>query len=421
MKSFSGLDAELGMGAYASEALPCGARARTSEEDFQVEEVVSLALMTGDPLPGYFPVYRVEKRSIDTFHMEGELSKALGSRISYGGLKDSRAVAVQYVTPTSARSSRPMTVSRPQFEAKLVGYLPGPISRGSVLGNRFAISLKECCPAVGEIIGGVMELAKSGGIPNYFGYQRFGVSGPGTHRIGRAIVMRRFEEAVELLLESPRPDDDAGTREAREEMTRGNYQRGRELLPPGQDLERLVAGRLAQDPEDKIRALRGLPVKVRRLYVQAYQSYIFNKAVSLAMDDGVDISTAQRGDNWGEVKDGAVASRVGSAGEAPPDGAGPMVQLAGYAFRDYGSRFDSLLVKAMKDEQVAPRDFYVKEMQELSAEGGFRIAHLVLAEPHFSTAGNTALLSFRLARGQYATVLLREIIKPAEPRTSGLV
>jgi len=406
---------------YASEAPPCGAQAKASEDDFRVEEVVSLDRLSSEAKPGLYPVYRVEKRSIDTMHMEEELAAALGSKVSYGGLKDKKAVAIQYVTPTSARSRKPDEVFRPDFSAKLVGYLPAPITRGSILGNRFDVMLRRCCPGIRESVSVAYELARRGKLPNFFGYQRFGVPGIGTHRIGRAMVKRRFEEVVELMLLTPKVNDDDGTSAARDAMAKGEFRRGAQLLPPGQDLERKVALKLAEAPEDSIGAIRGVPVKMRRLYVQAYQSYIFNRTLSLAVEGAIDISGAQPGDNWSElVADGALDPKVRGSKETPADGALPVVQLAGFAYRDYGSRFDALTSKVMGDEGVAARDFYIKEMQEASAEGGFRPAHMLVSKPAIEVTGADASLSFTLARGQYATVLLREIIKPHDPRESGL-
>ncbi len=420
MKSNSELDYELGMWVYASKTPPCTALVRSSEEDFRVEEVVSLDRLSKEPRPGLYPVYRVEKRSIDTMHMEGELSAALGSRVSYGGLKDKKAVALQYVTPTS-KSARPDKVTRPNFDARLVGYLPSPITRGSVLGNRFAIMLRECCPNVGESMSVAFDLARKKMVPNFFGYQRFGASGVGTHTIGRAMVKRRFDDVVELMLITPREGDDEGTKAAREAMVGGDFRKGAQLISAGQDLERKVALKLAEDPADAIGAIRGVPVRMRRLYVQAYQSYIFNRAISLAVAGDLDISAAERGDNWGELgAAGTLESKVRGAREAPDKGAVPMVQLAGYAYRDYGSRYDALTSKVMEEEEVSARDFYIKEMQETSAEGGFRPAHLLVGDATYETVGRDAFVGFTLSRGQYATVLLREIIKPADPRDSGL-
>jgi tRNA pseudouridine13 synthase len=409
------------MDVYASESPPCGALVRAFEDDFRVEEVVSLDHVSPEPRPGFYPVYRVEKRSIDTMHMEGELSAALGSRVSYGGLKDKKAVAVQYVTPTSTKSEVPDKVLRSDFSARLVGYLPTPITRGSILGNRFDIVLRECCPGIRESISDVFDLAKRRMIPNFFGYQRFGTFGVGTHEIGRAVVKRKFEEVIELMLLTPRDNDDEGTLAAREAMAEGNFREGTRLLSPGQDLERKVALRLAVAPEDSVGAIRAVPVKMRRLYVQAYQSYIFNRTLSLVVAGALDTSRAQPGDNWSELREGgAVDFKVRSSKEPPVGDALPMVQLAGYAYRDYGSRFDGLVSKVMKEEGVSAKDFYVKEMQEASAEGGFRPAHLLVSEPAFRAGETEASLSFRLAKGQYATVLIREIVKPSDPQKSGL-
>jgi len=97
-----------------------------------------------------------------------------------------------------------------------------------------------------------------------------------------------------------------------------------------------------------------------------------------------------------------------------------MVQMVGYAFRDYGSRFDRRLAAVLESEGVDPGAFYVKEMQEVSAEGGFRRPHLAVRDASWSIDGNTTAIKFTLGKGQYATVLVREILKPRDPVASGL-
>ena len=72
----------------------------------------------------------------------------------------------------------------------------------------------------------------------------------------------------------------------------------------------------------------------------------------------------------------------------------------------------------MQDEGVMARDFYIKEMQELSSQGGFRQAPLCCSD--FSVIDNSVLtLSFKLPKGSYATTLLREVMKPLDPIGSG--
>lgn len=54
-------------------------------------------------------------------------------------------------------------------------------------------------------------------------------------------------------------------------------------------------------------------------------------------------------------------------------------------------------------------------MQEVSGEGGFRQSLIQCRD--FSAA--SPFVSFTLSRGSYATMILREIIKPENPVTAG--
>jgi tRNA pseudouridine13 synthase len=371
--------------------------------------------------PDFFPLYRVEKRSIDTLHMAREMSAALKSRVSYAGLKDKRAVAVQYVTPTSRRSARPEEVIEENFAARLVGYVSGPLSRSALMGNRFSVVLRECCGEIESRVAEAMSLAEARRLPNFYGLQRFGSSGAGTHLMGKALLRRDFEGAVKLMLLSDYPPDPVRGRAASEAMAVGRYKEGISLLPPGRDVEKLVAAELSRHPGNWVGAVRAVPLRLRRLYVQAYQSWIFNKTLSGALRKGEDISKVRRGDNWATVSEGGLmASSVHGAKETPAGGSVPMVQLVGYAYRDYGSRFDPLINEILRGEGVSPGQFYVKEMQEVSSEGGFRRPHLAIRDASWAVSGRTATLRFTLAKGQYATVLLREVIKPRDPGASGL-
>ncbi len=411
----------VGIGLYVSDGAPCSAVAKSQSGDFVVEERIAVDEMVTEERPGYFPLYEVQKQDIDTMHMAEELSRSLKSRVSYGGMKDKRAQAVQYATTVSLRGARPSRVEGERFTATLVGYVPKPLSRGAVVGNVFEINLRYCCPDIGRLVERTVRLAQARKIPNFYGLQRFGTSGAGTHRIGKALVRGEFEEAVGLMLLEPRSSDGEAARAAREAMSKGEYEGGARLLPPGRDVERRVATELSRHPNGWIGALRAVPLKLRRLYVQAYQSFIFNKTLSAALAGGEDISAMRAGDNWADTsEDGLVTARVMGVRDAPTARAVPMVQLVGYAFRDYGSRFDACVKDVLEEEGVKPDRFFVKDMQEVSSEGGFRRPHLAVRDSSWRAEEDVAHLKFTLGRGQYATVLLREIIKPSDPAAAGL-
>ncbi|QQG49423.1 MAG: tRNA pseudouridine(13) synthase TruD [archaeon] len=421
MRGAPSADAAVGMEVYVTDGAPCTGRAKALDSDFRVQEYLSLEGLQSERGEGYVPLYRVEKRGIDTMHLAKELAAVLKSRVSYGGLKDKRAHAVQYITPTSSRALSPARASSEGWEATLEGFLPRPLSRGQVVANSFELILRDCCSEVGERANDALETSAGHRLPNFYGHQRFGLRGVGTHRVGREIVKGRFEEAVRLLLCEPRERDSSEAGEARQAFREGRYEEGVGLLPRGQEEEASVARALARRPGDWIGALRSVPVKLRRLYVQAYQSYLFNRTLSRALRSGLDISSYESGDNWSRLgEDGLTLSRVGGVRDPPEQGAVPMVQIPGFAIRDYGSRFDACLKEVLEEEGVTGGEFYVKEMLEASAEGGFRVPHLLVAGTSAESGPGTATLKFTLAKGQYATVFIREVLKPADPANAGL-
>jgi len=411
------LDKEAGMEVYATKSPPCWARLKSRTDDFRVEEALVVEFPT-EPDGNSFPIYRVEKRRIDTFHLERELTGILKSKVKFIGLKDKKAVAVQYASPTRRNSSTPALVERENFRAELVGYSPRPVSGADIAGNRFRIVLRDCSSGIDTAIRETFELAGDALLPNFYGLQRFGAV---THRVGAALVKEDFQGAVEILLIEPRKNDSPETLEAREQIAKGNISAGAKLLTEGSDIEKLVANRLSRNPSDFVGALRAIPIRLRRFFPQAYQSYIFNRTLSLALQRGLDISRSQRGDNWGDATpDGSGTRTVHGVREPQNAEAVPLVQLVGFAYRNYASRFDSCIEEVMAEEGISPRKFYLQEMQEVSPEGGFRRPSLAARKLSCSFEGeDEAILLFTLARGQYATVLVREIVKPSDPTAQG--
>ena len=69
----------------------------------------------------------------------------------------------------------------------------------------------------------------------------------------------------------------------------------------------------------------------------------------------------------------------------------------------------------LEQEEVSAKDFFVPHMQEAGIEGGFRSAILGCSE----CTAKDGLVEFTLSRGSYATIVLREIIKPENPIIAG--
>jgi tRNA pseudouridine13 synthase len=414
------VDVESGLLTYSTGGARHEGRLRRSFQDFQVQELISLRDVVQVKAPGLVPIYKVTKSGVDTPHVAKEIAAMIKSEVNFAGLKDKNATVVQYISARSSRAIAPAELRGSRFEAHLIGFSK-PVTRGMLTGNRFKI-LVETSEDIGADVQACFKACAERRVANFYGYQRFGLKGGVNRRVGKAIVEKDFARATGLILSEPREGEDQDAQEARRLCGEGRYGEAVPRFSFRQDTERRVASHLSLKPGDNVGALRRMPIPIRRLLVNSYQAYLFNLTLSRAVQEGTDISSARSGDNWAILKDGGLTvGRVhGVKEEVPKEGAAaPLIQIVGYAYRNYGSRFDALLAKVIEEEGVSPGSFYIKEAEEMSSEGGFRPAPLLSSDLSFKREERGLVLEFSLGKGEYATVLLREVLKPEQPLLAG--
>ena len=136
-----------------------------------------------------------------------------------------------------------------------------------------------------------------GGIPNFFGHQRFGTIRPITHLVGKAIVKGNFKEATMLFLAKPSVYEHPISMQARQQLQEsGNFRQALENFPKQLRFERLMLNHLADSPGDFVGAFKRLPVKLQELFVQAHQSFLFNRFLSERVKQGYFLNKAEVGD-----------------------------------------------------------------------------------------------------------------------------
>ena len=72
-------------------------------------------------------------------------------------------------------------------------------------------------------------------------------------------------------------------------------------------------------------------------------------------------------------------------------------------------------LKVLKREGVDPPMFRVKSIPKLSIRGGYRSLFVKPRIINIDLLSNELNISFRLPRGNYATVFLRELMKSRHP------
>ena len=172
------------------------------------------------------------------------------------------------------------------------------------------------------------------------------------------------------------------------------------------DIERIVLKEMIEHG-DALRAIRAIQISLRRFYIQAYQSFLFNQSLSSAFCDGENLFEAQPGDVCFDFHSiiGKYVKGLDQRLALP---------FIGYSYYKK-TRFDYQISKILEQEEIAPKDFFIKEMQEVSSEGGFRQAAIHCSD----NSSHDTIVEFSLSRGSFATILLREIMKPKDPIIAG--
>ena len=213
------------------------------------------------------------------------VEKALKSKVGYAGLKDSNAFTCQYISIKCKEGKR----FRTEYEllnGAIRLYYYGkdilPLKRGDLEGNFFEIIFSYVDKRAREKLRSVEKALRSEGFPNFYGYQRFGSRRPVTHIIGKYILVGDYEKAVDWLLGHPFPGESTRAKRARRLYEEGKIDEAAKEYPPYLYAEKLVIEKLSKGTTPK-EALNSLGTWYSRLFVEAYQSYLFNLALSEAL------------------------------------------------------------------------------------------------------------------------------------------
>ena len=256
---------------FATPDLPgVSGRIRERPEDFRVDE-----------LPLYEPCgegehlyVRIEKRGRPTLGVVGAMARALSipvGRIGYAGLKDAHAVTTQTVSIHGVDERDVLALNVPGVRIEAVSRHRNKLRRGHLRGNRFRVILRGVVPDAVPRARSVIDALTRDGVPNYFGPQRFGNHGQ-SDRLGRAVLLRDAEAFVRELVA---PYSEAAER-VRAGDLRGAADRVRgEARDEARILDAVAAGGGRLD-----RVFRAVPKNLRRLYLSALQSRLFNELLA---------------------------------------------------------------------------------------------------------------------------------------------
>ncbi|MEM0444876.1 MAG: tRNA pseudouridine(13) synthase TruD [Nitrososphaerota archaeon] len=433
MSSCSEIEATIGIERYYIQLQGIGGIVKMEPEDFVVSEILdggldASILWSKDPLPmepARNALWILRKRDRETIPTVSKLAKKLNVRplkAMICGIKDRRAVTYQFVAIQLTRKAVNYShITLNGAEAKRIGYID-KLSSSKLIGNRFEILIRGA-EAADDLLQHYQEFIQEMGIPNFYGYQRFGLLRPVTHLVGRHIVRGDIRGAVELFLSHTTDFEPERVRAARRALAEtGDLASALKDFPRSLSYERRILTHLSSNTGDYLGALRRLPLRIRKLFVHAYSAYLFNKALSISLRDGYRLDEPAVGDLFVRIDRfqrpygrpmQATASNLEEAARRVASGeVSIIIPSPGYlSWMPRGPRGEALKY-VMDEEGVRPSSFKLRVMREASTTGTHRPIMLKPLNLHLAKVDRGIIkLQMNLPPSGYATSILRELMK----------
>ena len=165
-------------------------------EDFIVKEINDIKLND----TGRYSYFLLKKKNYNTLRAIQAIAnkvKIYEKNIGFSGNKDKNALTEQLISISKGNKSIE-NIKLKDIELEFLGKGDEKIYLGNLKGNEFTITIRNLS---NKEINKIKEKIKQKEIliPNYFGQQRFSKL---NYQIGKAIINKNFENAINLILKT---------------------------------------------------------------------------------------------------------------------------------------------------------------------------------------------------------------------------
>lgn len=306
-------------------------------EDFIVEEISSVPSTT----PGPYSYFLLKKRNYSFFRTLQNLADywhAPMHAFGYAGIKDKFAVTTQLCSVKDVSQTQIESTQLKDITVTYVGSGDKPMYLGGLTGNKFTVVVRSLDTA---------PQFKTAFV-NYYGEQRFSKSNVD---IGRFLIKKKYKEAIALL-----------------ETTQ------HEQLEP-------VLEHLTAHPNDYINAFRLLSPQFFSIFVHAYQSSFWNRAVFLYLK------------------------------EHPNPDFELTFPVYGFGTEFKNEEIERLYTTLLQEEGVTERDFVNTSIKSLCSYGTERPLWVEVVDLMVKDVACGVQVQFSLPKGAYATEYLRQSLQ----------
>jgi len=401
---------------------------KTLPEDFVVSEMIEEDLKL-DPRkekfhlpgkPGLFLHFVLIKRDIDSINALNLISKIWGiQRDHFGiaGTKDKKALTAQRVSVWGVKErfekGNIKEIVLPKIKTKNLCLRLREVKLGDLWGNSFTIVIRGIEQQISEIQNKVnsilSELKELGGAANSFGVQRFGETRPITHIVGKLLLKGNIREALRVYVGRVFKSEPKEVRMARSVFwEEEKIREALELFPSYLRTERTILYQLLKK-RDFYQTFLTLPLQLKKLFIHAYQAYLFNNYLVLRISKyGKNLSKAILGE---KVKRDRIFAPI----------FGLKTDLVG----EVKDIYKCILEK----EGISKEDFKKDFIRKIGGRGTFRAISFYpqnvelrnISKDELDKEKMKATLDVKLQKGTYATEFLKEIMKNKQSTTKFMI
>ena len=403
-----------------------GGKIRAKYEDFYVEEI-PLSMPSGE---GPNTLFLIEKIGRDTLDVVLDIAQMLHidrKRMGFAGMKDKRAITRQWLCVSNFEVENIKKLQDKLYNVKILKITQNEkkLRIGQLIGNKFRLLIRDSDnhELDAEIAKEILAELSVRGVPNYYGWQRFGKNRPNTHIVGKKLLENDLKKVIDAYIGNPYSQEHEHIKMARKMYDDGKLEEALEAMPKGMRYEKMMLKTLIKemkkqnveniaslDEKSYKKAIESLPKPLKRMFVHAYQSYLFNKAVSKRVELGIDKYV--EGDiiidneehlvhEFGEGIDKRIKSFEFH----------PTAPLFGSKVPLASGKLGQMEKKILDDEGVTLKDFEVPKMPKLGSHGLRRAIRFKIWDILVEATAEGVLVEFSIPKGCYATAVLREIMK----------
>ncbi|NYB27150.1 MAG: tRNA pseudouridine(13) synthase TruD [Methanobacteriaceae archaeon] len=399
-----------------------GGEIRKKYEDFYVEEIPE-SKPTGTGPNTWIFIEKIGRNTLDVVLDIAREYKLSRKRMGFAGMKDKAAVTRQWICVSNMEPENLQELEEKLYNVKILEITRNEkkLRIGQLLGNKFKILIRNTPDPEKDAITTQEILTKltETGVPNYYGWQRFGKKRPNTHVVGKFLVQNDLKGAVDSYIGNPYPEESEHIQNARQLYDEGKYLEAYESMPAGMRYEKMMLRELMREYKKKqklddnsyMKALRSLPKPLSRMFVHAYQSYLFNWVVSERAKLGVDkyvegdilidndehlIHEFNPEDVQEQIKDFQAHPTAPLYGTKVPLAEGEIGEIER---------------RVLAEEDLKLEDFTVPKMPKLGSHGLRRAVRFKVWDTTAECTDEGVLLGFSIPKGCYATAVLREVMK----------